>query len=425
MTPMGKRSRNLSLTDVGISVDEVQKLRTEAGGTDNEMRRSNEFGDDNDSLASGEITTVNTTKFSDIGRIPDIVKDIPQFNGKASKLMQWISDVDSVIDIFSSFKGTHHYRMVVQTIRRKIIGEADEILISNNTLLSWKEIRKTLLTFYGDQRDLMTLDSQLHNLSRRNDSIETFYAKVQSMLSLIANSIQLDDDFAGGEKHVLKLYNKICLDIFIRGVGSPLSQFLRNFKPKSLGQAYQYALDFQNAEFRSSVNITSTIPRFSQPKFLQRPNDQFRHGQHPNFQNRNQSFPNSQSRPFYSQQNSNRPQPVFNETQRPEPMDVDHSLRTRFPQRPAFEKQALARPAQDSNSWRVHAPPNKRMANLAALDGQNSHCFEAEETDYQRLASEQCDLGEMTEYLRIDDSNDETNLECANFSLDEPPSDCS
>ena len=71
--------------------------------------------------------------FMDLGKIPDIVRDIPQFDGNPSKLIQWVSDVDGVIELFAQFAGTNQYGLVVRTIRRKIVGEANEVLVNSNT----------------------------------------------------------------------------------------------------------------------------------------------------------------------------------------------------------------------------------------------------------------------------------------------------
>lgn len=140
---------------------------------------------------------------------------------------------------------------------------ADEILINNNTKLSRRDMRETLTLHYSDRRYLMTLNSQLNMLTRKNESIETFYAKIHEIHYLIANCVRLDRTYRGEEPTIIKLYSHICLDTFIRGVGYPLSQFLRNFKPQSLPQAYQFALDFQNTEYRSHIQVPSTVPRQS------------------------------------------------------------------------------------------------------------------------------------------------------------------
>jgi hypothetical protein len=397
------------------------------------------YNEDNDSLCSGEINT-QSNSFKEIGQIPDIVKELPRFDGEPTKLVQWLQDVDGIIELYTQFKGTHQYQIVLRSIRRKIVGDADAILINNNTKLSWKLIKNALLLHYSDRRDLMTLNSQLNLMNRKNDTIETFFTKIQSMHSLIANCIRIDPIYSGGEHHIIKLYGDICLDTFIRGVGSPLSQFLRNFKPTSLAQAYQYALEFQNTEYRTKITVPSTIPMFAppipSPRNVYQPDQKFnsRNFGQANFnkfnnmqtnrfqQNSNvQTFSNStprnvgnfskDHRNFFPTNNYNSNQRFVNksaEFSKPEPMDVDHSLRSRLSkQYPNIQQYSpvapsnkpLARNAQDTPSWRVNQPPNKRLANII----QNEFNYETEEN--------QIDEEDIQTYLNIANAQEEQAVE--------------
>lgn len=209
---------------------------------------------------SPNVATVGTNEsFIDIGKIPDIVKDIPKFNGNPSKLMQWLSDVDCVMETFVQFKGTNQFKLILLTIRRKIVGKADEILNTNNASLSWNSMKDILVLHFSDKRDLMTLMRQLQYTTRKMDSIEEFYNKIQELLSLITNCVRLDPEYRDGERSVLKLISNIALDSFIRGLEEPQAQYLRNFKPKSLPQAYQCFIDYQNSQFRSQMTINSAF----------------------------------------------------------------------------------------------------------------------------------------------------------------------
>lgn len=68
-----------------------------------------EHGSDskNESLTYKRIN--RNLNFNDIAMIPDIVKGIPQFYGNTAKLVQWISDVNSVVRIYTPFRGTYQY----------------------------------------------------------------------------------------------------------------------------------------------------------------------------------------------------------------------------------------------------------------------------------------------------------------------------
>jgi hypothetical protein len=423
-------------TDQTISADalKINELVQEIAGLKNRLNAIPLY-DDNDSLKSCEISS---NSFSDIGKIPDIVKEIPHFDGNQAKLVQWISDVDSVIEIFSQFKGTHHYPLILRSIRRRITGEADEILISNSVPLSWRLIKEALQLHYGDKRDLMTLNSQLNAMAKKNDTIETFFAKIQSMHTQIANTVRLDSTYKGGEKFIIDLYKNICLDTFIRGIGSPLSQFLRNFKPQTLAQAYQYALEFQNVEYRNkySINIPSTIPS-SRPQPAPRRLDQFQQQskiiqpqKHSQFGYQgNKITQNSNNNVNQAYRNSfQNYQPVFKKSPefQPEPMDIDESLKVKkwTPQSnqrdfnkvsPTIPKQNI-RPLPDTPSWRSQIPPPKRTAHLVQTIDNNDLI------NHDNYVSEEEDVAAYLNIANIQSCNDDSeNIEIpnGNFPLDQ------
>ena len=199
-------------------------------------------------------------------------------------MVEWISDVDGVIELFTQFEDTPQHKLIVRTIRRKVVGEANQVLVNSSTNLCWKNIRETLILQYSDKRDLMTLTVQLVMLTRKNESIESFYAKIQEIQSLLTYCIQLDTSYIGYEVGILKLYSNICLETFIREIGA-MSPFLKNYKPKSLSQAYQYALEFENTSFRSKIQMPLPIPLVNQYQHFNNPIQDIR-PRFSNFQNR-------------------------------------------------------------------------------------------------------------------------------------------
>lgn len=49
-------------------------------------------------------------------------------------------------------------------------------------------IKRTLTTYYGEKRDLQTLDYQLMCSQQKGETLEKYYDKVNRQLSLIANT---------------------------------------------------------------------------------------------------------------------------------------------------------------------------------------------------------------------------------------------
>lgn len=358
-----------------VQAEEMARFRVEFGAQAfRQPVEDNHEDDDNDSLI--DYHTETEPSYADMGKVPDIVKDLPKFDGNAHKFVQWMTDVQGIIDDFSRFKKTGQYQTVLKAIRRKIIGEADEILNTNGTQLSWREIRGTLSLHFSDKRDLMTLTNQLTHMTKKLDNIETFHAKIQEMHSLIINCVRMDPEFkAEGEiKGVIKIYSRMCLDTFIRGVGSPLSQFMRNYKPASLAQAYQYALEFQNTEFRTNLDIPSSIPQ-AMPRTY---GNQQMYPQ----QNRNNFMPKQMSnQPKYFNPRQNYTAPAKPSYNAPEPMDIDRSIRTRqvnYSNKPLNQndpKRGAIRQTQDTPSWRAAMPEQKRMAHIAQVEENNFNVY--------------------------------------------------
>lgn len=383
--------------------------------------QDNYVDDDNDSLDGHPLN--EETRYEDMGKLPDIVKDLPKFDGNRVHYSTWVIDVQGVIDDFVRFKRTGQYQTVLKAIRRKIIGEADETLNNKNVPLSWREIKAALAVHYSDKRDLMTLTNQLtHMMKDKQETLEQYYAKVQEIHSMMMNCIRMDSDFKckAETRGAIKVYTRLSLDTFIRGVGNPLSLFMRNANPilTSLVQAYNYSLNYQNTEYRSAMvaqPVTSApqpAPRNlrynnNRPQYVNQPfaaprqqiNQQnYAQGQYNNQQNfaprqnnngfAPQRFPTAgQQFPAAVQQAPAAVQQFPTQ----EPMDVDRSTRTRQMnnQPKQFnQNRGAVRNSQETESWRAQAPQQKRMAHVALVDEDDD-----EISAYFNLADKETDNG--------------------------------
>lgn len=298
--------------------------------------------------------------------IPDLVKGLPIFSGDPNELSAFIQDAGTLVRLYapharSSLDEKNKYHVVCKSIRRKIKGEANDALVASNVNINWPMIRKTLITYYGEKRDLETLDYQLMSSQQKGEPLEKYYDKINKTLSLIANSIRTDERFAHPEatKAMLYTYNKKAIDAFIRGLDGDIGRFLKNYEPDSLAAAYSYCITYKNIEFRKSLvkprneSFTHhTLPPRLPPRMPITKPPFFR--QQPFFQQQQRSFQQQpffqHPRPFPNQQFFQNPKPIHQQPfQRPpnpppnpqipprnpfrqpppEPMDVDHSIRSR------------------------------------------------------------------------------------------------
>lgn len=358
--------------------------------------------------------------FEDRGKIPQIVRDLPDFEGNPRNLSQWILDVEDVLELFDDMQDSFQYHLLIKTIRRKIKGEANDALITSNAPMLWESIKEVLVLYYADKRDLMTLDNQLKSLTRgRAESIESYYSRVRELVTLISSAISMDNQWRGHELILMRLYNQISLDTFIRGLGDPLSRFCKNFRPQSLAQAYSYCVDYLNMDARNApVNLPSwqPIPSTSKqsnalPAKPPVPPRNFQPKPSANFQNNKPPVPPPRNfNNFNSQPNVFAPKRTFTTAQpRPEPMDTS-TMRTHqvnYGNRPTAQRR------QASDSMRVHEPNAKRVANTL------EECPNPEE--YEKWYVEQLELSKeffnddnCVESLENLNLNDENNIDSAN-----------
>lgn len=218
-------------------------------------------------------------------------------------------------------------------------------------------IKKTLSTYYGEKRDLETLDYQLMSSKQGGESLEKYFDKVNRTLSLIANFICTNERFSHPEaaKAMIYTYNRKAIDAFIRGLDGDIGRFLKNYEPESLAHAYSYCISFQNIEFRKSINNlkipeAQTRPRNSIPSLPPKPSHLPRIPMRPppNFYNppvlyqsrppfnipqqrHFQNYPPYPPPPPQHQRQQFRPTPPVlqrNPYKAPDPIDTDVSMRT-------------------------------------------------------------------------------------------------
>lgn len=319
--------------------------------------QTEDFSDPPLFLTNNDGSPVSPDSIEDI---PDLVKGLPSFSGDPNELSFFIEDAEAIVRLYSpnsrsTIDDRNKFHVVCKSIRRKIKGEANDALVASNVYINWNMIKKTLVTYYGEKRDLETLDYQLMSSVQRGKSLEEYYDSVNKILSLIANSIRTDKRFAHPEatKAMIYTYNKKAIDAFIRGLDGDVGRFLKNYEPESLAHAYSYCITFQNIEFRKNItgtkipevpnkprNLIPMLPPRPAPRLCMPPPLHKNSPQLITHQNFRQQY---YEKPFVPPRNPavvsrfdprfqrNLPQPrnPFQQQNRPEPMDIDASINTR------------------------------------------------------------------------------------------------
>lgn len=226
-------------------------------------------------------------------------------------------------------------------IRAKIVGRANEALISHNVPNDWQQIRARLVQVFGERRDISTLCQGISNLRQEKKSLDDFYNEVTSLNTDISQKVQQDQNYQGHHVAVMHFVEMLTRNAFIDGLNEPYSLYTRNYRPQSLEEAYRAAQEQMLAVSRKKERFPSNISRENSQK--PRGNQNFSRG---NQAQASQSFPrNSGRNPENASRNFNRNSQLpenasrnFNANFQPSssralqnstPMEVDTSVRSR------------------------------------------------------------------------------------------------
>lgn len=349
---------------------------------------------------------------SELDKIPDIVRCLREFSGNPGEFSSWRKSVERVLQIYESCKGTPKYYGILSVIRNKIVGNADIALESYNTPLDWKAICRCLTIHYADKRDLSTLEYQLTSLIQGRASVQEYYQKIYSHLSLILNKISCMEIGDESMRLLTETYRDKALDTFIRGLNGDLPRLLGIKEPVDLPQALHFCLKLENQNFRANyannyhgnIKKSQHYPPPVPSRNIRQPHLNHNETFHPNlaylpkpgfinYSDRQQTFrPSNQAQqPQHAPQRPFAPKPQ----PRPEPMEIDQSIQTKavnYANKPQPMQYAGKRPPADSSIRRpIH--PQKMQRNYH-IDTNTEDCQppqELETTDEYREAQLQAD----------------------------------
>lgn len=331
------------------------------------------------------VTSMTHHEFVQLGKVPDFVNNIPEFHGHGSSLPRWILEVENVLKIYERLpRDSIEYHIIEGTIRRKIKGEAANVLDSNCVAADWNTIKRTLLLYYKDKRDLKTLDYELTLIKKKpSESLSSYFSRVNDLQTAIIMQIQSDPKYASSYATHISYFREKCLDSFIRGLEKPLSFLLKNYNPNNLSTAFNYCLDFYNMDMRSTPFSDKQNHNIPKPRELNYPtaqHPQFTHHRQPPVHKQN-SFQFNLPRPYFQPRNSftpnnyqfaprnyyqrrsnyppNQHNPYYPQQIRnnfPVPMEVDQSLQSNVRQN-FNAKRPRASSSHNGNAHVMDIPP--------------------------------------------------------------------
>lgn len=194
-------------------------------------------------------------------RVPDTIKLLPTYDGDSRELSTWIQSVETTLALYVNLQGSHIYRIWLNQIRLKIIGKANEALTTSHTPTEWAAMRATLVEFFGDRRDISSLNQKIFDLQQKNRSVEDYYHEATTLLADITSKVALDEENDGHEEHIMAYVRVMVKDAFIDGLDEPYASYTRNYRPNTLHEAFQCAREQMAAKERRSSKARSLAPR--------------------------------------------------------------------------------------------------------------------------------------------------------------------
>lgn len=240
------------------------KLRLRFGEDYNSLDMVNPDNNGETSNTAPPTGTVSVMEVFNSLRIPDAIKDLPQFNGNPRLLFDFLDNCNEILDLISITSGSAYGQLLLRAIRNKIIGPANEVLNMYGTPLVWDDIRNNLIHHYADKRNETSLIRDLHKIKQNNSTVEKFYGEVIEILSSMTNHINIHENNNNVILAKKALYQEMSLNAFLTGLKEPLGATVRAMKPTTLAEAFSFCIKeqnifyskFENRNFNSSNPIS-------------------------------------------------------------------------------------------------------------------------------------------------------------------------
>lgn len=332
----------------------------------------------------------------------DIVKSLPDFEGKIETYVSWRKAAHTAYKIFENYVGSSKHYQALGIIRNKIKGPADMVLSSYDTPLNFKAIINRLDFTYADKRPIYLIEQELSILRQGNLTIIQYYEEIEKKLTLLINKTIMTYDSAIASS-LNEKYRADALRVFISGTKKALSDVLFSARPKDLPSALALAQEVESNHER--FQFANNFARSIEEKAHRNEHRQQKHL--PSENNTSQPGKN----PYFKQKTRDYNQNVTQEP--PQPMDIDNSSRFRQPTQNgndtylSYPNQASKR--ANSGTARYTGLKQQRVNHISQSNNFENQEEEEYQEEYQDIAKPE-----------VTDVDDEIQLQELNF-LDKAP----
>lgn len=193
----------------------------------------------------------------------DLIKSLPEFHGDQLKYVSWRQAVFAAHKMFEGYEGSSKYYQAVAIIRNKIVGSADSVLSSFNTVLNFKAIISRLDFTYSDKRPIYLIEQEMSTLKQGKMSIFEFYDTVEQKLTLLINKTIMSHE--GKSELIASLnqkYRQDALRTFISGLRKPMCDVLFASRPADMPTALALAEELEANQMR--YTFASSFANYSE-----------------------------------------------------------------------------------------------------------------------------------------------------------------
>lgn len=323
----------------------------------------------------------------------DIVKSLPEFDGKQDNYVSWRQAAITAYKVFESYNGSSRHYQAIAIIRNKIRGPADAVLASFNTVLNFKAIIARLDFTYADKTPVHVIQQNLSILRQGDLPLLKYYEDVERNLTLLTNKTLMTYDPASAAI-LNEKYRIDALHTFVSGLRKSIKWAVFPAQPRDLPTALALAQEAESSNERGifMANYAKHTEEKSHKSIGQRSQGSRQQENDYNFQEKSPVFQKGQKEKQGQQKAGSSKQRFHNQKtqgQGPEPMEVDSSSRFRQPTQAQNGKQSQKYSDQSMRSQqKLNHLPQERSND----DYENHSQSEATAVDDDLSEAETCNF---------------------------------
>lgn len=183
-------------------------------------------------------------------KVPEDIRTLPEYSGDRLTLAEFINSVETIRRMMQNIFNDNP--IYINAIRAKIVGKANEVLVSNYVPNQWDRIKEKLIEYFANQKDIQTIVANMR-LSMRNKTLSQYYTEANQLSADISSCIAMDPENMGHEAAIMRIINKIILGSYIDGLPNGYRNLVMVRNPRNLVEANNFAKEWESTLIRQQI----------------------------------------------------------------------------------------------------------------------------------------------------------------------------